>query len=112
MAAILLLPGQGGKYTSETFSAISLNSVGADTIDMSRCSAFSVQLSSTTSNPAVQLQWSHDLTNWVNLGSIVTSGTLFDLTDGPFGAIRIGSATTAVTAFTVSIIGYPINTKP
>ncbi len=112
MANLLLLPGFGDAYTSTNFIALSYNSVGTDTLDMSRVSSFAVQLSTTASGTGVQIQQTFDMSqggNWVNFGSIVTSLTLFDITDGPFGVIRLGSVS-AINITSVKIVGFPTQT--
>lgn len=112
MASLLLLPGFGNAYTSTSFIALSSNSVGTDTLDMSRCSSFAVQLGGTASGTGVQLQQTFDLSqggNWANFGSIITNVGLFDITDGPFGVIRLGSVST-INATSVRVVGFPTQT--
>lgn len=111
MAAKLLLPGLGGKYTSESFAA---TATGADTIDMSRCASFAVVCAG-TGGGSVQLQQSFDMTTWSNFGSAITitstgPTTLFEETDGPFGVLRLSVTVTAGTIQPIVIAGFPVQT--
>ena len=109
MAAKSLLPGHGGAYTSEDF--ISTSAVGADTLDLSLCHSFAVQISSITS-PAgdIQIEQTFNGSDWASYGSAiaVTDGTIsrFDETDGPFGTIRINATGITAGAVTVTIVGF------
>ncbi len=111
MASKLLLPGFGGKYTA-TWNSISLNSIGSDTIDCSRCFTLALTLSSTSSGPAsanvVQLQQSFDMIGWVNILTAVTAGTsaIFPHTAGPFGIVRI-VASVAANSLITTLTGFP-----
>lgn len=106
MSAILILPGMGGAYTSETFG-VSINSVGADTFDLSRCAQFAVQLESTgTQGDGFQLQQTfNDGATWANFGSPVTGTSLFDESDGPFGLMRFSVAISAGSSI-ATVVGY------
>lgn len=112
MAAILVLPGIGGQYVSETFTAITSASAGLDTLDLSRCGMFSIQLGSGQGQGSVQMQQSFNGVNWANYGTALTvtsngAVSLFDLTDGPFGMQRITTSLTLGTC-RVTVTGYPI----
>ncbi len=109
MGAKNILPGFGGQYTSETFT--SSDTIGADTLDLSKAHSWSVQLTSAGS-PAgtIDIQQSFDGTNWaVLLDNMATTNgqtALFDPGDGPFGLIRFdvtditqGTVIARVTAF-------------
>lgn len=104
MAQKAILPGFGSQVVSETFSALSIASVGADTYDMSKCLWFSVQLiSSGGAGAGFQVQQtfgdpSSGGTTWFSLGAAVTGLTLFDSADGPFGTIRFSVSISASTA--------------
>jgi hypothetical protein len=110
MAAKLLLPGLGGKYQSEVFGTSS--TTGADTIDMSRCSSFAVQIFhfGGTGGGTVQITHSLDGSTFANLGSTIdctTSGTTsrFDSSDGPFGILRIDGTSVTDSVYCL-IVGY------
>lgn len=107
MAAKLILPGIGGAYTSEQFNAVSVNSVGADTFDLSRCSQFVVQLQSTGSQgDGLQLQQTFNGgTSWDNFGSRMTATTLYDESDGPFGVMRFGAVSVSVGSTIATVSG-------
>ena len=107
MAAILILPGIGGIYTTPTFTAAMENSVGADTFDLSRCSQFVVQIQSTGSQGAgTQLEQTFNSgTTWDNFGSRMTATTLYDESDGPFGVMRFGAITISAGSSILSVIG-------
>lgn len=107
MSAILILPGLGGRYTSEQFNAVSVDSVGADTFDLSRCAQFVVQIQSTSSGGAgTQLQQTFNGgTSWDNFGSRMTATTLYDESDGPFGVMRFGAVSISVGSSILTISG-------
>lgn len=115
MAAKLLLPGEGGMYTSETFTSASSTSPGADTIDCSRCGQLKVgvEASVATAGTFTLQQRIGVSTSWSNFATTF-SGTavgnvLYDITDGPFGVMRIKPATALdAGSATITIIGYPI----
>lgn len=114
MASKLLLPGFGGKY-SAIFTAISVNSVGSDTIDCTRCHTLAVTMASNNSNPAgniVQLQQSFDAgVSWVNILTAITAGStaVIPATSQPFGLVRlVGSV--AVGSTVIGLVGFPIPT--
>lgn len=118
MAAKHLLPGYGGKYTSETLNESS--TTGADTIDLSRCAQFMAQVIYVSGTPAGTLTMTNsvDGTNFVPLGSAIDVSTVtsttsaisrYDVTDGPFGVIRIDATSmTGTGAVTVQIVGWPV----
>lgn len=113
MAAILLLPGMGGKYVSEDFSA---DATGADTIDASRCIQLAIQVEHVTGSPSgtVQLQQSFGA-GWSNLGnslSVNTDGNIgvLDVTGGPLGLLRLVVDIGAATAVRFHIVGYEAQT--
>ena len=108
---LLLNPGFGGRYTSETF--VSTDTVGADEIDTSHCAQFAIQVTSASGVGDVQVEQSFDRTNWANLGStfsVATNGAIlrFGPVDGPYGLIRINP--TGITSGTASfvIVGHPV----
>lgn len=112
MAAKLLLPGFGGSYVSEVITGTTVGFIAADTIDVSRCGFFAVQLGSGQGSGTIQMQQSFDGQHWANYGSAITltsnsAITLFDPTDGPFGAQRITTTLTAGTC-QVTITGFPL----
>lgn len=112
MAAKLLLPGLGGRYTSETFSGLSINSTGTDTLDCSKCGQLAIDINSNNSvGLSFQMQQSFAGSGgpWGNFGSALSGGTtnVFDLTDGPFGLMRIIASVTSGTA-SLGITGFPI----
>lgn len=109
MAARLLLPGYGGKYTSE---AIAFGgAVGQDTIDCSRCAQLLFEVVSHTGDATgVTIQQSLDAVNWATLTTIASANTgtikQLNVTAGPFGLIRIQitGGTTGNTA--LSVVGW------
>jgi hypothetical protein len=109
MAAKLLLPGYGGVYTSEEFTSSS--TIGADTIDVSPCRGFLVQISMVSGAGDIQLEQTANLSDWADLGSAISVAadgavTRFEDTDGPFGLLRIDA--TGITAGTVvvTLVGF------
>jgi hypothetical protein len=109
MAAKLLLPGYGGAYTSEEFTASS--TIGADTIDVSPCRGFLAQISMVSGAGDIQLEQTANLSDWADLGTAISVGTdgavtRFEDTDGPFGLLRIDA--TGITAGTVvvTLVGF------
>lgn len=111
MAAKLLLPGYGGKYTSESFSS---TVAGVDTLDCSRCAQILVQIVHDSGTPAgtMQLTQTVDGTHFANLGSaidVATDGTYLigDVTSGPYGIIQLSAAISSG-AVHVEIVGFPI----
>lgn len=121
MAAKVIEPGFGGRYTSESMTLTTVAANGADTIDCSRCASLALQISARNlvgATGTLQLQQSFDGTNFANLGgtlSIATLGAvlLFDPTDGPFGLIRIQAISTGTNGSTVTatLIGFPLQTQ-
>jgi hypothetical protein len=96
MSAILLIPGPGGKYTSE---AISSATTGADTLGCTRCSGLDVQqilVGASSLGGNFQLEETVDGTNYVILGSTVNIAdhqiTKYEAASRPFGRIRINAA--------------------
>jgi hypothetical protein len=115
MAAILLLPGFGGKYTSENFTSAS--TTGADTIDTSHVGQLLIQVRKVTGTPngTVQLQNSNDNVSWANYGNalnVATDGTVtrVDLTAGPPGLLRFNCSIAAGTVY-FTIVGFPIQVR-
>lgn len=114
MAAKVLLPGFGGSYTSETFSGVSLNSVGADTIDCSYCASLAVSIITTGSitGLSLRIEQSFDNVGWTLLGSAITAAsvTLYSITAGPFGLIRFKNSITTGTV-ALRLTGFPLQTS-
>lgn len=110
MAAILVLPGFGGAYTSEAFPAVTVDSVGGDVLDLTRLDRFAVSVNSTLSEGAgFQYQTSIDGSTWTNLGSRVTSNTVYyDSADGPFGLLRVGAASVSSGSARAYVVGWPV----
>lgn len=112
MAAINLLPGFGDQY-STTFSAVSVQSVGSDTIDCSKCHTLAITLSSNSTGPAssniIFLQQSFDGgTGWVNIGTSITAASagVYSSTSQPFGMMRLRGSVGNGT-LTVTMTGFP-----
>jgi hypothetical protein len=112
MAAKLLLPGYGGRYVSDT---VDLNSTEAnvDTIDMSLCNEFTIQISHVSGTPAgtIQPQQSINGSDWADLGgtiNVATDGTAtkYEATDGPFGLMRFNPTNISAGAVNYAIVGY------
>ena len=112
MANKLLLPGFGGQYQSETFSVAMAGSTGTDRIDCSHCAQLAVTVASTSPvGLSFELQHSFDGgTTFTRLGSIISTAgnTLFDVTDGPFGLVRLNSLALTSGSYFVAITGFPI----
>lgn len=108
MSAILLLPGFGGKYTSE---AIAGGGTGADVIDCSRASSLLFECTAHSGNATtITVQQSLDGVNWITLTTFAASaGTTkaLDPTKGPFGLIRFTVDGTTGTD-TVQFAGFPL----
>lgn len=118
MAAINLLPGYGGQYTSAVITSLTANTAGADTIDLSKCGMFAISIASGGGGGTIQFQQAlsfNPTTNaplWINFATAITLASagvnaLFDITDGPFGMMRFLSTLTAGTA-QLAITGWPI----
>lgn len=109
MSAILLQPGFGGKYTSETFAAT--DTAGLDTIDCSRCAQLAFQVTSSGATGNIDIEQTFDGVNWVSFIAdlAITNGTvaLKDITDGPFGVLRINPTDLTAGTCSVVIVGYP-----
>lgn len=115
MAAVAILPGYAGKYTSESFTT---TATGADTFDLSPCGQFSVQVITDSGTPTgtLQLQTRVGDTTWGNYGDPVdldpANGYLtnevlrFGITTGPFGLMRFTSVVTSG-AVHCEVIGFP-----
>lgn len=56
MADVLMQPGFGGEYISEVFSG---DGDGADTVDISRCNGFGVQVEKVSGTPVGTVQIKH-----------------------------------------------------
>jgi len=114
MAARLLLPGYGGKYTSETITGSVAGQAGADTLDVSLCSQFAVQVAAVTTPGASTFTVEHSLdgSNFAAVGSAIAIAlgniARFSLTSGPYGLIRL-KVTDAAAAVQVSfnVVGFP-----
>ncbi len=114
MAAINLLPGMGGQYVSEIFSAVIVNSIAADTIDCSKCGMLAVTCTSFGTG-TYQLEQSFNPgaspAQWNPFGSsvsVTSSNTLFDITDGPFGVLRFRMVSLSAGTSRITITGFPI----
>lgn len=110
MAAILVLPGFGGAYTSETFPATTVDSVGADVLDLTRLAWWSVTINSVASQgTGFQMQQSFNGgALWSNFGSRITSTGSFDSADGPFALLRIGAGSVSSGSASVRVVGWPV----
>lgn len=108
MAAKVLTPGLTGKYTSEAFIGTSIT--GDDTIDASRCKSLAIQISSSGS-PAGNIDLTHTFngTDYAALSANIalTDGTivLLDITDGPFGILRIDGTDVTAGSVVMTIVG-------
>lgn len=115
MAARVLLPGFGGQYTSETFSAVSTNSIGSDTLDCSHVESLALQIQKGggTGAGTLTIQETFDHLSYVTRAalSLTTDGvvTYLDTTDKPFGKMRISATVTAGTGG-VTFTGFPTQT--
>lgn len=99
MADVQILPSYGGAYVSETIAGVAAGTIGADTIDTSRCSQFAVQVVAVTSagSSTLQVQHTMDQTNgtplWADIGAAlpIVSGAIlrFAIGTGPYGRIRL-----------------------
>ena len=113
MAAKLILPGMGGAYRSEVFSAVSANSIATDTLDLSRCGSFAIQFDSRASiTGTVQLEQTFNGGDaWTSFGSAITlsSGAtvLFEESDAPFGIMRLRLVSITVGTTAATIVGFP-----
>lgn len=100
----VLLPGFGGAIT------VSLsNTQTSARIDLSMVGMFAAVLTSEVGTNSTQLQQSFDGTNWANLGSALAAAGdtgKYDITDGPFGFIRV--VQTGSGSGVVTIVGWPI----
>lgn len=109
MADLLLLPGFGGTYTSETFTAAS--GVGADTFDCSHLNAMAFQINSDTS-PAgnIDIEETFNGLDWgVRVADMAVADatiTRLDTTDGPFGRMRINATDITAGNVTVTVVGF------
>lgn len=114
MSAVLLIPGSGGRYTSENFTSAA---VGADTIDCRRCTGLILQtvITGTTVGGTFQLEEQLTGSDWAPLGSpvVAVAGiTKFEEANRPFGKVRIdtllATGQDASNYFTVSMEGQAI----
>lgn len=114
MSAVLLIPGAGGRYTSENFTS---TSTGADTIDCRRCTGLILQvaITGTTAGGTFQLQELLTGSTYADLGSpiVVAAGiTKLEAANRPFGKVIINPANAtgqdASNYFTVSMEGQAI----
>lgn len=103
------MPGLGGQYLSEVFTQ---TATGADTIDMSRCGMFSIQIGSGQGGGTVQMQQAFNgiFANYGSALTITSSGAiaLFDESDGPFGIQRF-SVTLAAGTVQIMVTGVGKN---
>ncbi len=116
MANQVLLPGYGGMFTSADVGSTStyVQTQGTDlTIDLSMVDRFAIQITSTTASPTgtIQLEQSFNKgLSYSNLGSSINVATdvvtLFDLTAGPFGQIKINATGILSGSVNCSIVGY------
>lgn len=110
MAAYLLQPGHGGKYTSETFTASS--TTGADTLDCTHCGSLAIQINS-SSSPGGNIDIRHRFNDsdyadlFMNIA--VTDGTVLQAAPeaGPFGILQIDATDVSSGNVIVTIVGYP-----
>ncbi len=117
MAAIMLLPGFGGSYSSSVITSLTAGTVGSDTLDCSRCAQLAIVLgTSAGANGQGTIQIEQSFTGptgpYIIIGTVITissNGTsaLLDVTDGPFGLVRFKSTLVAGTT-NVNIVGFPI----
>ncbi len=110
MATYLLLPGFGGSVL-EHIPPLSYSNV----YDLSRCAQFAVQISAKSGTVVVQVQQSFDRgVTWANFGSSISNvgqNIKFDVTDLPFGLIRVNQSA-AVEDADVTIVGWPLQVYP
>jgi hypothetical protein len=105
MAAKLLLPGNGGRYVSETFASTDTSS--ADTLDCSQCEQIAVQIEQVTAATGdIQMEMTLNGTLWSSVSSpisVATDGLIaqFGITTGPFMLMRINP--TGITGGTVKV---------
>jgi hypothetical protein len=108
MANIALLPGIGGKYTSE---AIAGGGTGADIVDATKCGGLIFQVKSKSGNSTtVTVKQSIDGTPSASLTTFATTaGTVKQLafTTGPFGLIQF-SLDGSTGSVVVEVAGFPI----
>lgn len=109
MAAKSLLPDLAGIYTSETLTAST--TIGADTLDCSQMEGLAITVIPATVTGTIDIQESFDGTNWTvmsgadNMVLSATATTKFDITDGPFGLLRIDATDITVGTCVIEIIG-------
>jgi len=96
MSAWVLIPGNGGAYTSE---AMSSTAVGADTLDVSRCTGIELQqilVGASSLAGTFKLQETVDGTNYADFGSAIAVSdaaiTKFEAGNRPMHRIRINPA--------------------
>lgn len=113
MAAKNILPGAGHVYTSEDF--ISTSTVGADTLDLSHCKSFMVQIFHVSGTPAGDVimtnTTSPSLGLYADLGNAIdvsVNGTIsrFDESDGPFGICRIDATGITDGSIYLKVVGF------
>lgn len=101
-----LLPGFGGRVL-EHIPAVSYSNV----YDLSLCAQFAVQITAKSGTVVIQVQQSFDGgVTWANFGSSIANlGAIvkFDVTDLPFGLIRVNQSA-AIEDADVTIVGFPL----
>lgn len=112
MAARLLLPGYGGRYTTETFDSNS--AVGADTLDCSHLDSLGIQVDSSGIAGTVDIEQTFNGTDWAvlvdNMVCADGTATRLDTTDGPFGLLRVNA--TDITSGTASLAFVGFSKRP
>lgn len=119
MAAVLLIPGRGGRYSSESFTS---TAIAADTIDVSHCDHFLFQVLSTAGVAGTfAIEESDDGVSWTPLPSAsavpATNNVLYTSSatlGSVFALIRINPALLtgldATHTLTVHILGGAVGT--
>lgn len=92
---VLLVPGRGGRYTSEAFT--SAGSVGADVIDVSHCTGVSVQNATSGGvGGTYSIEETIDGANWVTISATIAITdkliTRFEAANRPLSVWRINPA--------------------
>jgi hypothetical protein len=105
------MPGHGGAYTSEAFTATS--TTGADTIDCSNSKKLAIQISSTAAaagNIDILQSFEGGQGQFVaflaNIPVIDGTTLLAPASDGPFGTLQIDATDVSGGSVTVKIVGF------